>query len=173
MQAPFIDRAGIVCRGMQDPARDSSVSARPALITRRPGCNADAPMDADQRVAREVSCYIRAHVFDHPERLEVHKLARHFAVCQTRLRKLFKWYVGQSIRQYIIQFRHRSICDLLANTNMPIKDIAVQAGYAGLSNFSRDFSKMAGVSPTNYRLQKNCAIRIAKNGFSSIRFFRR
>ncbi|MES2328764.1 MAG: AraC family transcriptional regulator [Bacteroidota bacterium] len=95
------------------------------------------------------------HAFDHPELLRCSLLAQRFGVCNTNLKAAFKSRYGLPVHMYIMQYRHEKICELMLQTNQSIKVIAIHAGYTELSNFSRDFTKMAGVSPTVYRQQNN------------------
>ncbi len=47
--------------------------------------------------------------------------------------------------------RHQEICRLLAETAIPIKDIATMSGRAEASNFWNAFKKTEGVTPAKYR----------------------
>ena len=45
-------------------------------------------------------------------------------------------------------------CELLATTNLPITEVALEAGFYDHSDFSRQFRRTMGVSPTDYRKQR-------------------
>jgi len=65
--------------------------------------------------------------------------------------KLFREHIGLSVPNYINMLRIRKACDLLANTNMKIYQIAYQVGYSESYYFSNLFKKLLKVSPIEYR----------------------
>ncbi len=105
-------------------------------------------------LAGEVAAYIHAHAFDQPDLLQFSALTRHFGVCSTSLKTAFKARHGISVHAFIMKIRHEKICELICDSHQSLKVISSIAGYTDISNFSRDFTKMAGVSPTIYREQQ-------------------
>lgn len=95
--------------------------------------------------------YIHEHSFASPRLLQVAELSRHFAVCESVLRKAYLQRYGRTIHRDILLARHERICELLALPQYSIKEIAIMAGYTELANFSRDFSRLSGQSPRTYR----------------------
>ncbi len=63
--------------------------------------------------------------------------------------------------------RHQEICRLLAETAIPIKDIATMSGRAEASNFWNAFKKSEGVTPAKYRETPTSR----ENDIASSRFF--
>ena len=63
----------------------------------------------------------------------------------------FKEYVGLSAIEYITHFRIEKACKELAGTNKSVMEIAFECGFSNLSNFNRQFRRIAGCSPTKYR----------------------
>ncbi|MDZ7896695.1 MAG: helix-turn-helix transcriptional regulator [Arcicella sp.] len=59
--------------------------------------------------------------------------------------------LGLSISDYIKQIRLEKAKDLLVQTNYPIYEIASKVGYSDANYFSRSFSKIYGVSPSQCR----------------------
>ena len=68
--------------------------------------------------------------------------------------KVFKEAVGESPITYLIRIRLSKACELLENSDIPIKDIAEQVGYPDAYYFSKLFKKYFGVSPAHYRRVK-------------------
>lgn len=66
---------------------------------------------------------------------------------------IFKKYMGKSPNEYIIELRLNLAKSLLANTNMPIKQISEHIGYSDQYFFSRIFKKYFNISPQKYRNQ--------------------
>lgn len=102
-------------------------------------------------LAGEVAAYIEQHAVSEPALLQTQPLARYFGCCEKNIRSFFRNRYGLPIHQYVLQVRHRHVCQLMAQHRHSIKEIAFELGYQDLSNFSRDFSRMAGISPSRYR----------------------
>lgn len=58
---------------------------------------------------------------------------------------------GRSLRSMGKQIRHQRACQLLAETDQAISQIAYRLGYSDLANFSHAFQSEAGISPRTYR----------------------
>lgn len=79
------------------------------------------------------------------------ELARQVNLSPTHFARVFKRQLGISPINYVIQKRMTQASSLLAETTMPLKQIAQAVGYADPFYFSRLFKKTVGVSPTVYR----------------------
>ena len=73
-----------------------------------------------------------------------HQSASHFMSC-------FKKAAGVSAMEYLAQLRINAACEALASTKEKISEIALRCGYGNLSNFNRQFRRIAGCSPKEYR----------------------
>jgi AraC family transcriptional regulator len=67
------------------------------------------------------------------------------------IRRLFKNSTGQTLHNYIEEVRLDRARDLLANTNLSVKDIASELGFAHASGFSNAFRKAVGCTALEYR----------------------
>lgn len=67
------------------------------------------------------------------------------------LTHLFKEYSGMSPLKYILIKRMDHAKDLLTNTDMPISEIALRAGYAEVNSFIKTFKNIESVTPAAYR----------------------
>lgn len=72
---------------------------------------------------------------------------------------MFKKHVGVSPQEYLMQYRLKQSCHLLATTDLPVQDIAQKVGYENPLTFSRTFKRACGVSPTEYRSQSEAGQR--------------
>ncbi len=63
----------------------------------------------------------------------------------------FTQEVGVSISDYLLDRRVRLACQLLSTTHMSIQDIACRTGIGDASYFSRQFKRITGKSPLQYR----------------------
>lgn len=72
-------------------------------------------------------------------------------ISPSRLRHIFKQETGLSPIQYIRQLRMCKAKELLETTYLNIKQIMIRVGVNDESHFVRDFKKVYGLSPTQYR----------------------
>lgn len=74
-------------------------------------------------------------------------------VCMSysKFRKIFKEYTGFAPSQYIQEVRIKIAKELLANTSMPIKEIAYELGYENKDYFFTVFKKVTQTTPIGYR----------------------
>ncbi len=65
-------------------------------------------------------------------------------------RKLFKEVYGTSPMEYVKGLKIKNAKEMLRSDYGSITDIAISLGYQNIYDFSRDFKKRVGVSPSNY-----------------------
>ncbi len=70
------------------------------------------------------------------------------------LSKLFKEEKGETFINFISDKRLEKSCELLANTELSIKEITAQVGYNDQNYYSRIFKSKYGFSPKEYRKDK-------------------
>lgn len=100
--------------------------------------------------AGEVAAYIRANTSQR-NILSIDALGKRFGTCQTNLKKAFKHRFKTSVHQYIIQARIEKAKEMLCEQGLPVKEIAWTLGYPEIGNLTRDFKKITGLPPTQYR----------------------
>ncbi|MDD5200496.1 MAG: helix-turn-helix domain-containing protein [Terrimicrobiaceae bacterium] len=67
--------------------------------------------------------------------------------------KMFKKATGLNFTEYLSRVRIEKAKNLLLNPNLRVSEIAFEVGFQSLTHFNRVFKKIAGQSPTEYRLQ--------------------
>lgn len=97
-----------------------------------------------QRVAR----YIEAHL---GEALDLDTIAGQAGYSKFHLNRLFSEGVGCTIYKYIQTRRITEAARLLAETDVPIADIALEAGYQSQQAFHHAFRQIYRTSPQSYR----------------------
>ena len=70
------------------------------------------------------------------------------------LSKLFKEEKGETFINFVSDKRLEKSCELLANTELSIKEITAQVGYNDQNYYSRIFKSKYGFSPKEYRQDK-------------------
>ncbi len=78
-------------------------------------------------------------------------LAGELGIGYTYFRVMFKSYTGLSPAQYHLSLRLRQAKDLLASTDLSIKEIAYRLGFNSIYYFSRIFRSKTGKTPTEFK----------------------
>jgi AraC family transcriptional regulator len=88
----------------------------------------------------------RAH-----EAVDLERAAGEVGLSPFHFLRLFSRALGVTPHQYLVRARLRRAARLLADPERPITDVALDVGFADLSNFIRTFRRAAGVSPGAFR----------------------
>ncbi|MCQ6557657.1 helix-turn-helix transcriptional regulator [Paenibacillus mendelii] len=102
-----------------------------------------------QRI-QKASDYVRLNM---REKLTPQHIGDAFDCSPRYLSRLFKQYLGISLKEYITRVRMERATVLLAETSMTITQIAEAVGYSELFYFSKLFKHVYGVSPLYYRFK--------------------
>ncbi|MGJ4948537.1 helix-turn-helix transcriptional regulator [Bradyrhizobium sp. HKCCYLS20291] len=106
------------------------------------------PSPRDRRRAIESALWID----DNAERaIDLADTAREAGVSPFHFLRLFTATLGVSPHQYLIRARLRRAARRLSDEDTPVTEIAYDSGFADLSNFTRTFTRAAGVSPAKFR----------------------
>lgn len=89
------------------------------------------------------------------------EIERLYHLDRSYLGRLFHQRYGTSIIRYHQMIRVNRSKELLMYTNATVTEIAEEMGFANVSDFSRTFKRMAGISPSNFR--RNALPAVAKN----------
>ena len=110
--------------------------------------------DYIQRINKVVA-YINNHL---DETLDLKKLANEAAVSDFHFHRIFKALKGEAIGGYITRLRLEATARLLRYTALTIEEIAFNIGYETPASLSKAFKKQYGISPTEYRTNKDTYI---------------
>jgi AraC-like DNA-binding protein len=100
---------------------------------------------------------------DPTQRLPLSKMAQLVNLSRARLCYLFKSESGISASLYLKSLRMKEAAVLLSTTFLSVKEIMVRVGLGDESHFVKDFKKIYGMTPTEYRKSK-----AAGNGHGSV-----
>ena len=106
------------------------------------------PSARDRRRAIEAALWLdeRSH-----EPIDLETAARAAGLSAFHFLRLFANVVGATPHQYVVRARLRNAARLLADHDRSITDVALDVGFADLSNFVRTFHRAAGMSPGRFR----------------------
>jgi AraC family transcriptional regulator len=97
---------------------------------------------------RRVVDYLQAHVLDPPD---VAALTAISGVHRAHLARTFRRHHGMSMPAYLRRLRLDWAASRLATTDQPISEIALAAGFADQSHFTRAFRRHTGAPPGRFR----------------------
>lgn len=112
------------------------------LDTRRRATN-------DGELADEAVKYINAHIFH--GRLTVENVAEAMNVTPAHLARTFKQKFGTSPVKYMNSMRMAEAKRLLKTERLQVKEIAARLYYTDPLYFSKQFTQLIGISPSEYR----------------------
>lgn len=91
---------------------------------------------------------------DNPE-LGVDMLCQGVGTSRAVLYSKLKAIAGTGANEYISKIRMNKAIFLIDNTDLPFAEIAVKTGYASASYFSTAFKQATGMTPSQYKMNKN------------------
>lgn len=98
----------------------------------------------------EILNYIQQNIFE-PQKLKVENLSKHFNISVNYLGRYFKKQTGDTLQNYILNFKMRLVETRLLHSDMRINEIAFEFNFTDESHLNRLFKKHKGVSPTEFR----------------------
>jgi len=106
------------------------------------------PKQADRRRAVESALWLDACA---NQDVSLQSAARQVQLSPFHFLRLFSTVLGVTPHQYLVRARLRRAARLLIETGQSVTSVALEAGFADLSNFVRTFHRAAGASPGHFR----------------------
>jgi transcriptional regulator GlxA family with amidase domain len=88
---------------------------------------------------------------------KIASLSKSVNLSPSRLGELFRKATGRSPIQYLRNIRIRHAEQLLRTTFLSIKEVAFRSGISDVSHFVRDFKRLYGFTPTEFRSRQASA----------------
>lgn len=141
-----------------DPARDATIASHliaSILVLLSRNYFAEPDGEKQLRGINEYHDSIRAcikHIdMNYMKPLTLIDLARKFMLSRSTFCFLFPQIAGVPLKRYINKKRIEQAVSLLLVESLPLHEIATLVGYDDISTFYRNFTRIMGVSPTQYR----------------------
>jgi len=105
--------------------------------------------EVSNSVIQNVLAYINNN---YNQTIRISELAKRFGISESYLSHEFSRFTRRSIYEYIL-YRRIMLARQMMLKDTSLNTIAYQCGFNDYSNFLRSFTKMVGVSPSQYRKQ--------------------
>lgn len=92
--------------------------------------------------------YIVEH---YTEELSISRVAQISGMSEASFTRYFKQVTGNRFSEFVNLVRVRQACSLLIETTEPVSSICFDSGFQNLANFNRQFLRLKGCTPSNYR----------------------
>ena len=99
--------------------------------------------------------YINNHL---GEDIDLNKLAEISGFSRWHFHRIFAEFLGEPVGTFIVRMRVETAARLLRYTEIPVKEIAYKVGYDVPSSLSKVFRQFYGISPNEYRNNKDYVI---------------
>lgn len=115
------------------------------------------PSEKTLRDGKRIKVMLRFIQEHYPEELTAARIAQSAAVSESECLRCFKSMIGATPIQYVKQLRVQRAAELLEVTEEKISDIGAACGFQEMSYFARTFRELKGVTPRQYRLERQGA----------------
>lgn len=85
------------------------------------------------------------------EPIRIEDLAKLCNMSETNFRRVFRAATNLKPLDYLNTVRVQNACSMIRSSSDSMKDIAVKAGFGTVSTFNRDFKKILGISPCQWK----------------------
>lgn len=109
----------------------------------------------DQETMEAVIHYMRENL---ERKLSLAELAEYAGLSSSRFSILFQKKTGCPPLTYLNQLKIQKACHYLDSTDMKVNQISSKFGFVDAFYFSRVFTKIMGLSPTDYRKRKKTSL---------------
>lgn len=114
--------------------------------------DANTKMDSVNDTIRKAISYIDQHLKDE---FTLKDVAAHVHLNSSYFSVLFKEQVNMNFSEYVTRRRIQRAKELVITTNLPINEIAEEAGYKTSKYFIKIFKEIEGMTPSTYRKTHN------------------
>jgi AraC-like DNA-binding protein len=144
--------AAAVASGGQSSEPAASSSPPPNLVV------AAGPTEEDGAVAKSLDDLMQSRQLYRDPELNLGRIARKLGLPARRVSVAVNRVHGMSVSQYVNDFRIREACAILAGSDEPVTRLMFDCGFISKSNFNREFLRVTGTSPTEYRRRNQTTV---------------
>src|SRR5919206_2675026 len=127
-------------------------SSPPAKPTTKKPMQRTTTIRTRATLAREAIALMES---EYATELTLDDVARRIATSRRQLQRCLDEHSDAPFRQCLARIRMQRAAELLAETSMPVRDIAARVGYRQPAQFAKAFARVHGVPPTRYRTDRD------------------
>src|SRR5699024_1195308 len=101
----------------------------------------------DETIFEKISQYLSGNLAAH---LTIDRICSDNLIGRSRLQKLFHEKCGQGVIEYYSRMKVEAAKQMIRDEQMNFTQIAESLGYSSIHYFSRQFKKLAGMTPSEY-----------------------
>lgn len=124
-----------------------------APTTRHSTMPGASPSEGDRLVLAKIQSALDHNKLYADENLSMAKLARKAGVPPREVSLVINRATGFNLSQFVNNRRVEAVCRLLYETDRTLMDIMFDAGFATKSNFNREFRRVTGITPSQWRVR--------------------
>ncbi|MDH7806923.1 MULTISPECIES: helix-turn-helix domain-containing protein [unclassified Rhizobium] len=109
------------------------------------------PSEQDRDIIARVDRLMAAQALYRDENLNLSRLAKRLGLPSRQISGAINRSLGVNVSQYVNQLRIREACRLLEETDQSVTAIMLSSGFQTKSNFNREFRRVTGMSPVDWR----------------------
>lgn len=110
-----------------------------------------APTEDDRRIVTILDAAMQQKTLFRDPDLTLDRLARRLAIPSRQISAAINRTYGRNISQVVNEYRIRDAMRLLRDTELPVTSILFECGFQTKSNFNREFARVTGTNPSDYR----------------------
>lgn len=111
--------------------------------------------DAGQTIAKGVSLQLESAIEyvekNYPNDFKIADLANECHMSETHFRRIFQEKMNMTPVEYVNFVRVRKACELIDKTDISMEDVAEKVGFVTPSTFNRNFRRIIGTSPYQWK----------------------
>lgn len=111
-----------------------------------------------QEYQKQINILIEYIINHLGEPIDLVKLAEVCHFSPYHFHRITRALIGEPIWSYIVRIRLETAARLIRYTDLPVSDIAYKIGYDAPSSFSKAFKQQYGLSPVEYKKNKDYII---------------
>lgn len=154
LNLPLIAYA-VAAVGNSVSASEANDAAQDRPTDRATASNGPEPSDAatanDTRIVETVDGLMRENQMFRDPDLTLNRLARKAGIPSRRISAAINRVLGRNVSQVVNGYRIEHAKRLLADSGLPVTAIMFEAGFQTKSNFNREFLRLTGTSPSDFR----------------------
>ncbi len=109
------------------------------------------PTEQDSDIVARLEELFKKEGLHRDEDLSLRRLARRLGLPDRQVSNAINRARGMSVSQFVNDFRIQEACELLRETDKSVLEVSLTAGFATKSNFNKEFSRITGRTPTQWR----------------------